>query len=242
MTQGAGPPPLTTAMALYLDFDGTLIGFAPRPDEVRVPPWLPQLLEHLKTRLDGAVAVISGRPLVEIDRWLAPALLAGAGVHGAELRLRAGIPTRLHRPPGLDAVVESLRRQYAADPRVLIEDKGAAVALHFRQAPELAAKCLAAMDIAAAPAGLEVVAGNMVVEARAEGVNKGLALRSLAAQPPFAGRKPVFVGDDRTDEDGFDAVAELGGFGVKVGAGDTVATYRCENVDAVHAWLRRSLG
>jgi len=206
-----------------------------------VPPTLPALLARLQEHLDGALAILTGRPLAEIDRLLAPAILAGAGVHGAELRLRAGVPTRVHRPDGLDRILASLQRQFSADPRILIEDKGAAVALHFRQAPEQATSCLAAMEVAGGAEGLEVIRGNMVVEARSRGVDKGLALRALAAQAPFAGRTPVFVGDDRTDEDGFAAVAALGGFGVKVGSSDSIARHRLEDVESVHAWLQRSL-
>ncbi len=236
-----GPPLLSAKAALYLDFDGTLIAFAARPDHVYVPAPLPSLLAQLQAFLGGAVAVITGRQLSEIDGLLTPARLAGAGVHGAELRFHHEVPSRLRRPPSLDPLTSALRTRFSEDKRVLIEDKGAAVALHFRMAPERAAECEEAMHAAVAGTELEVVSGKMVVEARMSGVHKGLALRALAAQPPFLGRQHVFVGDDRTDEDAFIAVDTMGGYGVKVGAGDTVARFRCADVAAVLDWLRRSI-
>jgi trehalose 6-phosphate phosphatase len=236
-----GPPPLSADAALFLDFDGTLAEFALRPDRVDVSYRLPGLLLALRAHLQGAVAIISGRRLAEIDALLKPAILAGAGVHGAELRFFEGSDIRSPSVPEVHAVAHELCEHFAADPRVLVENKGAAVALHFRQAPERARECGEEMARLAGAAGLDVLQGNHVVEARAHGADKGAALRTLAAHVPFTGRMPVFVGDDRTDEDGFAAAAELGGYGVKVGPGETCARYRCSAVAEVHDWLRDSI-
>ena len=237
----AEPPHLAENAALYLDFDGTLVDFAPAPDLVQVRSELPALLSSLHARQHGAVAVISGRRLSEVDRLCSPLILAGAGVHGAELRPVAQGPTQFHTDPRVHELAETLRTRFARDPRILIEDKGAAVALHFRLAPERADECMETMRALAKPGALQVLAGNKVIEARVPGFDKGHAIRMLAVQAPFAGRMPVFVGDDRTDEDGFVAAAALGGYGVKVGPEETAARFRFPDIEAVHIWLRRSL-
>ncbi|HZP12778.1 MAG TPA: trehalose-phosphatase [Nevskiaceae bacterium] len=237
----AEPPYLPESAALYLDFDGTLVDFAPAPDLVQVRGELPALLSGLHARQHGAVAVISGRRLSEVDRLCSPVVLAGAGVHGAELRPNAHGPTQFHTDPRVHEISQMLRIRFTADPRILIEDKGAAVALHFRLAPERGDECIDAMHALAEPRALQVLVGNKVVEARVLGFDKGHAIRMLAAQPPFAGRIPVFIGDDRTDEDGFVAAQALGGHGIKVGPGETAARFRCPDIESVHIWLRRSL-
>lgn len=238
---GTQPPHLPESAALYLDFDGTLVDFAPAPDLVQVRGELPALLSGLHARQHGAVAVISGRRLAEVDRLCSPIVLAGAGVHGAELRPDAHGPTQFHSDPRVHEISQMLRIRFASDPRILIEDKGAAVALHFRLAPERGDECMETMRALARPRALQVLDGNKVVEARVLGFDKGHAIRMLAAQAPFAGRMPVFVGDDRTDEDGFIAAAALGGYGIKVGPEETAARFRCADIESVHIWLRRSL-
>lgn len=242
-TPPPGPPPLLGARcALLLDFDGTLVELAPRPNAVVVPHRLPRLLERLLLHLDGAVGVITGRWLADVDGLLSPLALRGAGVHGAELRLHETTHLAVCEVPGIGNVASALRLRFGDDTRVLVEDKGAAVALHWRLAPERANECISALRELVAPhAELETLLGNMVIEARTRGVHKGVALARLMASPAFAGRMPVFVGDDATDEDAFAIVAELGGFGVKVGAGPTRAVYRCESVAHVHEWLAASL-
>jgi trehalose 6-phosphate phosphatase len=235
------PPLLAADSALYLDFDGTLAHLAPHPDRVTIQHRLPALLAALRERLQGAVAVVTGRRLATVDALIAPALLPGAGLHGAELRLGENGIVQLRHAESLPALARALHARFDADPRLVIEDKGAAVALHYRQAPERAAECITAMrELATAP-DVEIIHGQQVVEARPHGVDKGEALRALAAQTPFAGRVPVFVGDDVTDEDGFRAAAALSGWGIKVGAGRTCAQHRLDSVDAVHLWLRASL-
>lgn len=235
------PPLLAPHQALFLDFDGTLTEIAPRPGEVVVHRDVPALLMALAQRLGGALAIISGRSLADLDPKVAPAQLPAAGQHGAELRRRAGGAVQLRAPAGIATVARRLRERFDGDPRVLVEDKGAAVALHYRQAPERALECLQAMRALAEPwPGLEIVTGKRVVEARGCGADKGVALSALLEEAPFAGRQPVFAGDDRTDEDAFAAVAAAGGYGVKVGDGPTLARCRCAGVADVRAWLRAS--
>jgi trehalose 6-phosphate phosphatase len=185
---------------------------------------------------------VTGRALADLDPKLAPAQLPAAGQHGAELRPRPGGGVELRAPAGIGTVARRLRERFEDDARVLVEDKGAAVALHFRLAPERALECLQALRTLVEPwPDLEVVTGKLVVEARGRGADKGLALLALRAEAPFAGRRPVFVGDDRTDEDAFVAIARSGGYGIKVGDGPTAARYRCAGVADVHAWLRASV-
>lgn len=236
------PPPLLGARAaLFLDFDGTLAPLARQPDLVQVHPGLPALLAAAGRRLNGALAIITGRRLEDVDGRLAPFAFSGAGLHGAELRPAADAPIQRQWSTGAQPLVEALRRRFAADPRILVEDKEACVALHFRQAPERAQECRDVMHALARPPQYEVVAGNMVVEARPQGTNKGRAVRALMQQAPFAGRRPVFVGDDVTDEDGFAAAAELGGSGIKIGPGATLAAYRLDQPDDIFGWLQASL-
>ncbi|MEQ1438960.1 trehalose-phosphatase [Fontimonas sp. SYSU GA230001] len=234
---GVVPPLLSARDALYLDFDGTLTDIAPHPDAVTIARQLPALIDALRTHLDGAVAIVTGRRLDDIDTWLAPLRLVGAGLHGAELRRTPTGDSVEHRSPEVPVVARSLLDRFGADSRLLVENKGASVALHFRSAPERARECTAAMRALATTHGLVTIAGKMVVEARAPGIDKGRAILALASAPPFQGRRPVFVGDDVTDEDGFAAVQASGGFGIKVGDCETRARYRCADVDAVHHWI-----
>lgn len=237
----AGPPLLPGHTALYLDFDGTLAELAPSPDQVVVDPSLPALVAALAAQLDGALAILTGRRLAAIDAMISPVHVAGAGLHGAELRPEPGITIFRGEPAAATPLVRRLRKRFADDPRLLIEDKDVAVALHFRRAPARAAECRAAMRAFAPPWLFDVIDGSKVVEARPRGADKGAALRSLARLEPFAGRLPVCVGDDRTDEDGFAAAQALAGYAVKVGEGASVARYRLAAPADVRKWLRASL-
>jgi trehalose 6-phosphate phosphatase len=237
----ARPPLLPARAALYLDFDGTLAAFAPHPDGVTVDKSLPALLSGLRERLDGAVALVTGRGLASLDALIAPHRFPGAGLHGLELRSHPGDAARVGGTADADALARNLGQRFADDPRIIIEHKGPAVALHYRRARARADECIAAMRELVAGTELQVIAGHAVVEARPRGADKGAALRWLSARPPFAGRQPVFVGDDVTDEDGFRAASELDGYGVKVGQGASVARYRIAGVGGVHDWLRESL-
>jgi len=225
--------------AVFLDFDGTLTGIAARPDGVRVDPGLPPLLARLRDALDGALALVSGRAIATLDELIGVAGLCVAGLHGLEWRLPRGETARYTPAPGaLDRARRGLTRFVAGDPRLLLEDKGLTLALHYRAAPERRAAC--AERIAAEAARLEgyhVIEGKRVFELKPAVANKGTAIRAMMANPDFAGRLPVFAGDDMTDEDGFAAVQDLGGFGVKVGDGETAAIYRVDDVAALVGWL-----
>lgn len=220
------PDLLTNATALFLDFDGTLVDIADQPHDVEVPHSLVQTLGSLNDALGGAVAVISGRPISQIDDFLRPLQLAAAGVHGAERRGANGEMTLLPAP-GLDVVEQAARKLAGQNAGLLVETKRGSLALHYRQAPELEALCLSTMQQAVEQSpGVTLLQGKMVVEAKPSGATKGGAIEAFLQEAPFAGRTPLFVGDDITDEVGFAAVQRLGGLGVKVGEGPTVAWQR----------------
>jgi len=228
---------LCPSCALFLDFDGTVVDIAPQPHAVHVPQPLIETLRWLGEELDGAVAMISGRPIAQIDELLAPLRLAVAGVHGAERRGADGGMTLLSTHP-LEQVEQVARQLAAEHPGLLVENKRGSLALHYRQAPALEELCLQAMQDAVADSpGLSLLRGKMVVEAKPGGASKGRAIEAFLAEPPFAGRTPVFIGDDITDEVGFATVQRLGGLGIKVGPGTTVAWQRLADPEA----LRREL-
>lgn len=228
--------------AVFLDFDGTLVEIAAHPESVVVPPGLADTLRRLQHRLEGAVAVVSGRPITQIDRFLDPLVLSVAGVHGAERRRADGSVARLPVAP-LQAVEEAAAALVRSHPHLRLEIKRGSVAVHYRQAPDLEAQCLQAMAAAvASSSGLMLQRGKMVVEVKPIDVSKGRAIEAYLAEAPFAGRKPVFIGDDQSDEPGFATVQALGGLGVKVGAGPTVATQRLDDPMAMRAELERALG
>jgi trehalose 6-phosphate phosphatase len=232
-------PPLTARTALFLDFDGTLVDIAPRPDEVIVDPVVVTTLRHLRERLDGAVAVISGREIEQLDALLAPLVLPAAGAHGAQLRDASGQLAQLPAPD-LDLVGRAMNRLAVLHPELLVETKSAALALHFRQAPQLESLCLETLTEAVSRSpGTELLRGKMVFEVKPRGVHKGQAVERLMRTAPFEGRIPLFVGDDLTDEDGFVAAQQAGGAGLKVGEGPTQARHRCSSPQALHAWLAR---
>jgi trehalose 6-phosphate phosphatase len=235
------PPLPDETSALFFDLDGTLIEIAARPQAVVVPALLGPTLAALVEALDGAVAVVSGRPIDQIDALLRPPLHCVAGVHGAERRGADGSRHSLARP-GLAVVRHAAMELARAHPALLVEHKPGAVALHFRQAPELAARCADTLGAAVERTpGMELQLGKMVVEAKPRGANKGEALRAFLTEAPFAGRRPWHFGDDRTDEAAFDAVRARGGVAVKVGDGATVAEYALTDPAGVRAWLGRAL-
>lgn len=217
---------LYPSCALFLDFDGTLVDIAPQPEAVVVPPSLIRTLDAAQHYLGGALALISGRPIEQIDRFLHPMKLPVAGVHGAERRNARG-ELALLPSPALDIVEEAALELVRAHPRVRVEIKRGSIALHYRQAPELEAQCVQTLQRAVERSqGLTLLRGKMVVEAKPGGASKGAAIAAFMAEPPFAGRTPIFVGDDVTDEVGFATVQQMHGLGVKVGEGASVAHQR----------------
>lgn len=227
------------ALALFLDFDGTLVELAPSPDAVEVSADLVTEISTASAAFGGAVAVVSGRPIADLDRYL-PIRLPLAGGHGSERRRADGAleATSLDNGAAADRIAASIAEFVEDHQGLLLEKKSAGVALHYRHAPELRDESLTRMRAAAEAEGFGVIDGKMVAEARPEGLNKGEALRAFMAEAPFAGRLPVFIGDDTTDEDGFAAAQELGGIGVKVGDGETAARLRTPDVHSVRAIIR----
>jgi trehalose 6-phosphate phosphatase len=228
--------------ALFLDLDGTLAAIEPRPDQVVAEPERTHLLGRLAETFGGRLAVISGRALDDIDRILDGTIPALAGVHGLQRRRADGSVVSVAPSAALTEARHVIIRRLPAREGLLIEDKGVAMAIHYRQAPECAGEARALAEETAARFGLEVQYGDMVVELRPPGADKGDAISAFMAEPPFAGSTPVFVGDDLTDENGFRAVGELGGYGVLVGPQRmTLAACRLGGVDEVMAWLERAL-
>jgi trehalose 6-phosphate phosphatase len=228
---------LCPSCALFLDFDGTLVDLAPNPDAVVVPRGLVATLDTLSRYLGGALALISGRPIEQLDAFMAPLQFPVAGVHGTERRRADGDMTLLSTHP-LQQVEQAALALVARYPKLRVERKRGSLALHYRQAPELECTCLRAMEAAVEDSpGLTLLRGKMVVEAKPGGASKGHAIEAFMQEPPFAGRRPVFFGDDRTDEVGFTTVQNLQGLGVKVGDGPTVAGQRLASPAAVRDLL-----
>jgi trehalose 6-phosphate phosphatase len=232
---------LYPSCALFLDFDGTMVDIAPQPSAVHVPQPLIGVLQEIRDYLDGALAVISGRPIEQIDAFLEPLQLAVAGVHGAERRGVDGELHLLHTQP-LDHVQEAACRLATQNPGLLVENKRGSIALHYRQRPELEELCLRAMQQAVDESpGITLLRGKMVAEAKPGGASKGRAIESFLAEPPFTGRTPVFIGDDVTDEVGFSTVQRLGGIGIKVGEGATCAWRRLRDPSELRQELEAAL-
>jgi trehalose 6-phosphate phosphatase len=226
--------------AFFFDFDGTLVDLAPTPDGVIVPPTLLDTLAELRHLSRGAVAVVSGRGIESIDGFLGMSDLPVAGLHGAERRDAAGDVVRLGFD---DARLLRMERVLAAlvidHPGMLLEIKGASLALHYRNAPlaEPVARDAAERLVSEHADAYVLQPGKMVYEIKPKNVDKGRALAAFLDEPPFAGRMPVFAGDDLTDEKGFAVVNARGGLSIKVGEGETSAHTRIESVDAFRAWL-----
>ncbi|MBP2197441.1 trehalose-phosphatase [Pantoea cypripedii] len=229
--------------AFFFDVDGTLAAIQPQPESVSIPASVRQHLQQLSNMNHGALALVSGRPVAQLDALVAPLEVPAAGVHGAERRDASG---RMHRQslPADIAQTLQLELQETMDqwPGTQLEVKGMAFALHYRRAMEYeqAVISLAEEAVARFPE-LALQPGKCVVELKPQGIDKGAAIRDFMREAPFTGRIPVFVGDDLTDEKGFLAVNALGGISVKVGEGTSHARYRLSSVDAVWSWLEQLL-
>lgn len=242
-----------TNSALFLDLDGTLIDIAPGPDQVSVAPGLPGLLQALDHRLDGALVIVTGRPVSFVDGLLPGHGLTLVGLHGSQfragLRAAAQIPPLIFNLPeidlaALDRARGAARQQAAPLPGVVFEEKGEAFALHYRQAPDQAGAVQAIMAGAAgiAGAGFALRPGKCVIELCPAGCDKGQALKTLMRQTPFAGRRPIAVGDDLTDEAMFAAIPPMGGpsGGLSIGIGDrpSHADMTLTSPADLHLWLK----
>jgi trehalose 6-phosphate phosphatase len=233
-------PPVT----LLLDVDGTLLDMADAPDLVVVPSGLTDLLAQLYDRLDGALALVSGRPIADLDLLFAPLVLPAAGEHGAEVRHDADRPivALSTRPEALASLYAKLTVAVADVAGVQIERKRTGFAIHYRQAPHLAAELRRLVDdgVAEFAEDIHVQPGKMVLEIKGRGCSKASGVTALMEKPPFAGRLPLFIGDDATDRDAFGAVRQLGGHCVSVGADNAdIADWLFASPSAVRAWLSR---
>jgi trehalose 6-phosphate phosphatase len=229
---------LSLDSALFLDLDGTLAPLAATPDAVPYDPARAAVLAKLELAMGGAMAVLSGRTLDDVRRILGPAPSAVAAVHGLVRRWPNGAIIQQEASSGLGLARERLQALAHTTPGLVLEDKGVSLAVHYRQAPEAAQIVSDTAERLAEITGLVRQDGVMVCELRSPGPDKGEALSAFMQSPPFAGRQPIMVGDDLTDEHGFAAAVAGGGYGVLVTAHRaSAAEYRFETVDAVLAWL-----
>ncbi len=245
---GAAPllhqPP--DALALFLDMDGTLLEISDRPESVVVPPELPGILTRAASCLGGALAVISGRAIGDIDRLLAPLVLPASGQHGSEMRMVRDGPM-IRR--ATESIPLPLRLQVAeiaaAIPGVQFEDKGQTLAVHYRRAPDKSAVLKPRLQALVAASGkrLVLIHGRKVFEVRDACWSKGSAVDDFMRLPPFMGRMPVFIGDDISDEDGFMAAEALGGMALPVGRIHRARRETAfETPGDVRAWLKTLAG
>ena len=239
MTPTNDLPASADGWAFFLDVDGTLIDIAATPEAVTIPPELPGILARLSERADGAVALVSGRPIESLDRFFAPLRLPAAGIHGAEMRFPDG---RVETSAGaeLEPVLKTMRALAVQYPELLVEEKSVSATIHYRARPELGPKVAAALSLIVSGApDLALQPGKMMLEVRPAGIDKGGALARFMAAPPFAGRRPLAVGDDLTDEHMFRVAAQMGGLAARVGHNDreTAAKARFDDPQSVRSWL-----
>lgn len=247
MTDLQKPPLLdlrAERFAVFLDIDGTLLEHAAHPDAVSVSGELRSLLETLERRLDGALAFVTGRSIDAVDRLFAPLELCAAGLYGLEHRLVANGPVETaDEPADITALAEEIEAEFDGA-AVYIERKGPILALHTRAAPHLLARAVDLVEQALArlPPGYRVLAGNAGVELMPLEAAKGAAIRRFMKRRPFVGRRPVFLGDDTSDENGFEAINEAGGISVRVRPqGSTAASCGLAGVTEALAWLEGCL-
>lgn len=230
--------------ALLFDVDGTLLNLAERPEDVVVPDTLRRSLAELQTRCDGAVALVSGRKLAIVEALFAPLKIAAVGCHGAEMRLNPLGPEEICAPP----VPANVRAAFAdlgkLDPRIFVEDKGFTLAFHYRQAMDMEDKLLKLARERLKPfePQFTMLHGKAIIEIKSVAFNKGIAIRRIMAIAPFAGRRPVYAGDDATDEAAFAALPELGGIGISVGRKMAGAQFTAPEPRAMRTWLAKLAG
>lgn len=231
-------------VALFLDVDGTLLPIRDNPADVMADNTLIATLRQCSARLDGAMALVSGRAINEIDRIFSPEVFPVAGAHGAELRMHSGESASVDGSPLPRSALDPLEGFAARDERLLLEHKRGGVSLHYRRAPEMKAACRELVDrvLEELGDGYRLIAGKMVFEITSQAHNKGDAISQFLTSQPFAGRQPVFIGDDVTDEDGFRVVNALGGVSIRVGdTADSEARYALAAVKDVLSWLQDAI-
>ncbi len=224
---------------IFLDFDGTLVEIEDHPNDVRVDASTIRFVERLRGKVGGALALISGRDIDVVDRLLHPLVLPVAGVHGLQRRDAEG---QLHSPVidlrVVEAIATDIEATFNEEPGIIIEKKTGAVSLHYRLRPDFETRCLElAQKIVRDRPELHLIKGKMVCEIRIDGDDKAAVIEAFLAEPPFRGRKPIFAGDDITDESGFSAVNACGGVSIKVGGGPSSAKFRAESVADLHNWF-----
>lgn len=226
-------------IALFLDFDGTLVELAPLPDEVKLDRRVGPALEKLHSLLGGALALVSGRPIPVLDDFLKPHRFDVAGLHGAQVRLAGELRTESKAPEALREATRELVRFANSHVGIIVEDKRISVALHWRLAPQLEEDALALMRVVAAKIGpsVRLQEGKSVAELVPAEASKGGAIAWLMREPPYIGRTPIFIGDDITDEAGFEMVNALGGLSIRIGEGRTCATRRLASPTALRTIL-----
>lgn len=226
-----------SAISLFLDFDGTLIEIAPGPDAIEVPEKISGRLKAVADKIGGRLALVTGRDLGNLEQHLGKLEIARAGSHGAEQIGADGVPLGAKlKPIPADDIAQL--RQLASQHGALFENKRHGAALHFRAVPASGQAIQDAAAVVAKQSGLTMKCGKCVIELVHPGANKGTAIAKFMDTPTFAGSKPIFIGDDVTDEDGFTAVQKYGGLAIAVGERPShTANFKLNGVQDVHAWL-----
>ena len=240
ISQKKSIPQFAPGWCFFLDLDGTLIDIAERPKAVNIDAALRDLLRQLIELTGGAVALVSGRSIADIDRLFLPMRMPVAGQHGLERRdILGNIHVLKCETEPLHYAAQGLEKLVAQYPKLELEKKGMTLAMHFRRAPDLAATVAAIMHriLGTLGSGFELLNGKMLLEVKPKGKDKGIAIAEFMQEEPFKSRVPVYIGDDTTDESGFAVVNEMGGHTVKVGDGVTGAQWRLGDATAVRAWL-----
>jgi trehalose 6-phosphate phosphatase len=228
--------------AILLDIDGTILDFAPSPHQVSVPAGLRETLTHLSSLTGGALALVSGRSIDDIDAIFSPLRVAAIGVHGAEMRTGAHAPVQQRAVPLSDDLKRRLGKVAELEPGILVEDKGYSIALHYRQSPASEPEVLRAIRTICAGApqeAVEILPGKFVVDIKPPAITKGEAVRELMQYPPFAGRHPIFIGDDTTDLSVFDVIPKFGGRAYSVGELTADVDGHFDTPEIVRLWLAR---
>ncbi|MGF1549646.1 MAG: trehalose-phosphatase [Sphingomonadaceae bacterium] len=240
---GSPPPELPADAALFLDFDGTLVELADHPHDIEIDHVVHGLLEAVADHLGGRLAIVSGRSIADLDRFLGSGGYSCAGSHGLERRRADGMILTPDPPRALPEILADLKSFAGRREGLLVEEKPMGAALHYRLAPEMRDAATRHVESLAERHGLAAQTGKMMIELRPPGSDKGDAIAAFMDEPPFAGARPFFAGDDVTDEDGFRAVAAMKGAGILVGPErESAALHRLSTVDEVHDWLARSMG